>query len=60
MVVAPDTARVVRPVTVSPAASPNTALPTIPRLFAPPITGLRKVIVEPVNVVLVPRVTAPV
>src|SRR5438270_131038 len=56
--VVPLTDRVLRPVTVSVAASPNTALPVIARLVAPPLeTVSRNVAVVAVMVVGPPRVT---
>ena len=58
MVVAPDTARVVRPVTVSPAASPKTALPVMPKLLPAPTTVPLKVAVEAVSAAPAPSVTA--
>src|SRR5262249_42900241 len=57
----PLTERLVRPVTVSDAASPKTALPLMVRLLVPPpLTFPLNVVVEAVSVAPVPTVTAPV
>ena len=56
--VVPLTDRVVKPVTVSAAPSPNTALPVIVSALPVPVTVLRVVRVLPAKVVAVPRVTA--
>ena len=57
MVVLPVTSSVVKPVTVSPVASPNTALPITLRLCDAPATVPFVVIVEPESSVLSPSVT---
>ena len=57
MVVLPVTSSVVKPVTVSPVASPNTALPITFRLCDTPATVPFVVIVEPESSVLLPSVT---
>src|SRR5262249_42647484 len=50
MAVVPETLRLLRPVKVSAAALPNTALPTTDKLLPPPDTGSLKVTVLPVGV----------
>ena len=56
--VVPLTDSVLSPVTVSAAASPNTALPVRASAWALPTTVPSVVIVEPVKVVLAPSVTS--
>ena len=58
--VVPLTASALSPVTVSTAASPNTALPVTVKALLLPATVPSVVTVDPVSVVLVPSVTAPV
>ena len=54
---APDTSRVVRPITVSLVSLPNTASPVIAKLCAPPITVPFVIIDAPLSVVSAPKVT---
>ena len=58
MAVVPLTASVLRPVTVSAALLPSTALPVMVKDLALPATVPCVVMVLPVSVVSVPRVTA--
>ena len=56
----PLMAKLLRPVTVSAAASPSTALPVMVKALPAPTTTSWVVMVLPLKAVLLPRVTAPV
>ena len=58
--VVPLTCKLLKPVTVSTAASPRTASPVMVNAFVLPATVPRVVTVVPVKVVSVPRVMGPV
>ena len=55
----PLTLRLLKPLSVSAAASPSTALPVMIKALAPPVKAPLVVTVVAVSVVLAPKVTAP-